>query len=434
MPKIDSIQIERLWGKKNISLSLNTSINFIIGINGTGKTTIMALLGAALTRNYEKLFQFNFKKIIITINGSKKKPVICIIKDSEEDRPGDEMSYQISESITDFKRGRFSEYLVARAVFRKLGRNVRHRIYFEDDEALRNKLESLLQIVWLTVHRSDTSDLNIIEQDEYRQRISNTTPLIDLKLNSILYRLTRYFSALKNEEREVFSEYRKKVIWNMFSSSKPLHMVFGLKSFDDKLIDKIFNLEDAVFAEVGINRSEYAPFLEKLVVDYKNVKTAYDKKNTISLPELNTLLQVYNLVELSSQWQESNKKRKVIFKRRDLFISKLNKMYYGKELDINKSNELIVISEDGKVLSVDSLSSGEKQLLILLAEALLQDEVDWLYLADEPELSLHIAWQAELVDTIRQLNSGVQILFSTHSPDIVSSYGECIFNMEELLG
>ena len=37
-----------------------------------------------------------------------------------------------------------------------------------------------------------------------------------------------------------------------------------------------------------------------------------------------------------------------------------------------------------------SLSSGEKQLLILLTQTLLQEKQPYVFIADEPELSLHI--------------------------------------------
>jgi predicted ATPase len=79
------------------------------------------------------------------------------------------------------------------------------------------------------------------------------------------------------------------------------------------------------------------------------------------------------------------------------------------------------------------LSSGEKQLLILFAEGLLQQNHEWIYIADEPELSLHVDWQTQLVDDLRSINPHAQILFATHSPDIVSSYSSQVFDMQKVL-
>ena len=65
------------------------------------------------------------------------------------------------------------------------------------------------------------------------------------------------------------------------------------------------------------------------------------------------------------------------------------------------------------------LSSGEKQLLTILMTVLLEDGDNTLLLMDEPEVSLHIEWQQELIDTILLLNPNVQIILSTHSPAII---------------
>jgi predicted ATP-dependent endonuclease of OLD family len=79
------------------------------------------------------------------------------------------------------------------------------------------------------------------------------------------------------------------------------------------------------------------------------------------------------------------------------------------------------------------LSSGEKQLIILFGEALLQEGAASVYLADEPELSLHVAWQEQLVSSLRELNASAQLIFATHSPDIVSVYGDRVIDMERVL-
>ena len=84
-------------------------------------------------------------------------------------------------------------------------------------------------------------------------------------------------------------------------------------------------------------------------------------------------------------------------------------------------------------LSLMKLSSGEKQLLILLAETFLQKNKTWLYFADEPELSLHIDWQEKLVKNMKQLNPNAQLIIATHSPDIVASYSKNIIRMEDII-
>jgi energy-coupling factor transporter ATP-binding protein EcfA2 len=64
----------------------------------------------------------------------------------------------------------------------------------------------------------------------------------------------------------------------------------------------------------------------------------------------------------------------------------------------------------------ENLSSGEKQILIILLTTLLQDGKDYILLMDEPEISLHIDWQRSLITNIRQINPNCQIIMITHSP------------------
>ena len=77
--------------------------------------------------------------------------------------------------------------------------------------------------------------------------------------------------------------------------------------------------------------------------------------------------------------------------------------------------------------------SGEKQLLILLSETLLQRERPYIFIADEPELSLHVLWQEKLIASLRALNPAAQIIAATHSPDIVGALESQAIDMEELI-
>ena len=38
---------------------------------------------------------------------------------------------------------------------------------------------------------------------------------------------------------------------------------------------------------------------------------------------------------------------------------------------------------------------------------------------DEPEISLHVEWQQQLISLIRSLNPNVQIILTTHSPAVI---------------
>ena len=65
------------------------------------------------------------------------------------------------------------------------------------------------------------------------------------------------------------------------------------------------------------------------------------------------------------------------------------------------------------------LSSGEKQMLVILLTVLVEDNKNYVLFMDEPEVSLHVEWQKRLIDLVIELNPNVQIILTTHSPAVV---------------
>jgi ABC-type glutathione transport system ATPase component len=89
----------------------------------------------------------------------------------------------------------------------------------------------------------------------------------------------------------------------------------------------------------------------------------------------------------------------------------------GKKI-IRTENE-IRFSQIGETLVPYQLSSGEKQMLAILLTVLVEDNKNYVLFMDEPEVSLHVDWQQQLIDLILELNPNVQIILTTHSPAVI---------------
>ncbi|MBQ9670626.1 MAG: ATP-binding protein [Prevotella sp.] len=89
----------------------------------------------------------------------------------------------------------------------------------------------------------------------------------------------------------------------------------------------------------------------------------------------------------------------------------------GKKI-VRSENE-IRFSQIGETLVPYQLSSGEKQMLAILLTVLVEDNKPYVLFMDEPEVSLHIEWQKQLIDLILELNPNVQIILTTHSPAVI---------------
>ncbi len=111
---------------------------------------------------------------------------------------------------------------------------------------------------------------------------------------------------------------------------------------------------------------------------------------------------------------------KKAFAKKLLFIETVNRLFQTTEKRVDvKDNKLAFILKDGTKIYWYDLSSGEKQLLIILLTVLCQDEKPSILLMDEPEASLHLEWQKELIKIIRTINPKCQIIIATHSPGII---------------
>ena len=91
--------------------------------------------------------------------------------------------------------------------------------------------------------------------------------------------------------------------------------------------------------------------------------------------------------------------------------------YTHKTID-RKSND-IVFYQNGERLLPYKLSSGEKQMLVILLTVLVRDDDHCVLFMDEPEASQHIEWQQKLIGMIRNLNPNVQLILTTHSPAVI---------------
>lgn len=121
-----------------------------------------------------------------------------------------------------------------------------------------------------------------------------------------------------------------------------------------------------------------------------------------------------------------------IKKRIELYFQIVNSLFgeTGKEITIDPKNNTLAfmlkrlsglnVVTDGTV-QLEQLSSGEKQMLLILTTVFLQEGKPNILLMDEPEISLHITWQDRLIEKIRQLNPNCQLILTTHSPNIFAN-------------
>lgn len=123
-----------------------------------------------------------------------------------------------------------------------------------------------------------------------------------------------------------------------------------------------------------------------------------------------------------------------INKRINGFLMLVNDFFSetGKKLVIRDSRLVFVQGES--TIELETLSSGEKQLLLILMNVFLLEEKPAVVFMDEPEIALHVSWQYKLLDTLTKLNPQAQFIITTHSPSIFGNgWGGNVVYMEDIL-
>lgn len=102
-----------------------------------------------------------------------------------------------------------------------------------------------------------------------------------------------------------------------------------------------------------------------------------------------------------------------------LFHDTVDSLFADTRKTIIRTENEIRFLQLGETLTPYQLSSGEKQMLLILLTVLVEDGQPYVLFMDEPEVSLHIEWQKRLISVITRLNPEVQIILTTHSPAVV---------------
>jgi predicted ATPase len=426
MRKIESVIIEDFWGDKTVNLNFNNNINFLIGVNGSGKTTIINLIAACLNADFSTLDKAQFSRIKVDFfSDSEKKSdstFIEVIKKEKIDSPYPSIIFNIKlPSETKPKTFKLNE-LEEELLFRYPNELRRQRLHMagQVNRDINLTLQSFVNLTWLSIHRTSRSH----NQDEKSFESS-----IDQKIKELSSDLIKYFGVLDKRYSIETEKFQKNVFLSLIEGENQVNLL----QTDDLDSQKEKDSLRQIFLLFKLQESEFSKQLDKHFKGFDEAKKTLEETKSIGLDKLSFLLGTRRIHSIVQEWVSLNEKKNNINKPKITFIEELNKLFQRKELYINEKNELLVRTQSGKEFNLINLSSGEKQLLIILGESLLQENKSHIYIADEPELSLHVDWQEKLVNSLKGVNQNSQIIFATHSPDIVGRHSNFVLHVENCI-
>lgn len=424
MNYIDNVKIEGFWGDKTVEIDFNKDINFLIGVNGSGKTTFINLVAATLQLDFKTLDRLQYDKIHIRLKSfdeKKFKPYVEIEKKRSELSPYPEIIFRLKTASNQKPKEYPLNDIEEENLFRyrqEISRIRRSRFRREYDEDVYNQLNELVNLNWLSIQRIKSGN----------NRDDSFESSIDQKITELNNSFLRYFSLLQRRASEETETFQKFIFLSLLADETQEELFKVLSSVNSE--DEKSYLRD-IFAEFKLPERMYSKKLESHFDSYKKSIAKVESKSALDLNDLSLLIGTRRIHGVVQKWSELVSKQNNIFKYRDIFLEVVNGLLSRKKLVFSDRNELIIQTDSGKKFPLNNLSSGEKQLIIILGESLLQQSTPHIYIADEPELSLHVAWQEKLVSSLKAINPNSQIVFATHSPDIVSSYGDSVIKIEK---
>lgn len=110
----------------------------------------------------------------------------------------------------------------------------------------------------------------------------------------------------------------------------------------------------------------------------------------------------------------------------------INNKFKNKTLAINKEYGLSIEDVHKNPIPLDALSSGEQHEIVITYGLLFKTPAKTLLLIDEPEISLHVAWQKSFIKDLLAVSRivGFECLVATHSPFIVGDNYELLQSLD----
>ena len=110
-----------------------------------------------------------------------------------------------------------------------------------------------------------------------------------------------------------------------------------------------------------------------------------------------------------------------LYARVNAFKRIANSRLLYKNVTVSTDGLKVTASDDGADINLEMLSSGEQHELVLLYDLLFGTAKNSLIMIDEPELSLHVAWQRQMLSDLQDMAhlSDFHVLLATHSPQII---------------
>jgi predicted ATPase len=446
----------------DFNIKFNDNVNFIAGLNGSGKTSALNLIAALLAPSLEDLGKISFKHSILSVVADGGMPFSIHAHQIDGDllvwiegpstlsnesivAPLDELRLSSDHSVTNKFR--------STPVFKFIS-NLPSPMYLSLDRRFIKEITPYdtspfnLSKLWLDKSTDNDTDVDIGMKDALsliskksaeikdRQTIEDRSLRNKIILDSFYIDNTdrggmvlpdgKSLQQLKVKQKTI-----KSTLISLDIKNEELSVMYD-KFFENltgllKNVLEVFESRDNTSASLSRNPTHKRKSIDSAhQVGHKNaspMNLSLESSRVLGTWFANShqMARIDRLINLIGEYE---KIKSNIYDPLKKFVSLVNSFLAQtkKKISITNRGEVkIFILDVEKKLTV--LSSGERQILIMLAHLSLNSQLpkSGVFIVDEPELSLHIAWQDMFVGAVQEAGPDLQIILATHSPAIIGA-------------
>lgn len=448
---IESATFKNLNGYLNPTLSFSPNVNIIIGVNGSGKTSVLNAIAWTLSPSSIQggfptaywLANLMFDEIQIEyslVDGGRKHRVTAKRTDRNISIGVDSIAGEFEIPLSDSSTSSTLAWFTSDRTEEQLGEFYRRHMEDRQHDPVVRHLANLLGPLYLPLDRR----WNENPAAQHRQREVRAIFAGHVPIAAVLDRVTRGRQFEVREENILNETLRNDLLTALFDASEfdggdrvlTMDEVNVLRLRVGALLDNLQLAEarrrsEELFAELEESANKFGG--QSFPDDFLNDSDlTFWLKWAFKVSPIGTrLLSLMPIIEKYEANIEFITKRSTNFLRSvNSFISDT-----GKLLRFSDDGELIVKLPDGHTINSQNLASGELQLLVLFAFLCFgfdSSNQRFPVLVDEPELSLHVAWQNRYVQSIAEANQNAQFILATHSPEIAGPVEDHIIDISPI--
>lgn len=422
---IGTIKVEQLFGRYDYLIPLDgeadeeaSQMSLLYGDNGTGKTTILNLVFHLLSSDFNRghktrIARVPFRRFSVTFTDQTtvfaSRPTGEVIGNFEL---GLSFSGNPPETVrveVDPESGAVSAGLVRpelEALLVKISSWVPDVFYLADNRTLESDTLPMRErrIIGsrIATHVPD-DDLMIVDRGSSDQREIVLQESIVRTQQQLYVELARASTRGEVDARQIYAEV--------------LHSIASANAWQDVKLDEQGRLKQEL-NELEVISGRFAKIGLGPAIDATPLAESLSTADELTLPVV---------VQVLRSFLDGQRARlsalDVLYKKMHNFVATTNEYLIDKTVELDVSTGLTIRIPGGKV-NPALLSSGEQHLLLLFLNVFTSSDQSRLFIIDEPELSLNVKWQRELVDSLLGLTQDAQcqFLLATHSIELLSKH------------